>query len=124
MFAKRSKSIIKKYEGKDVIRSSIGANFFGQESLKLRQVRGNGVIILTSNELYFEMWIPKRVYRILIHSIIDIEETKWHLRKTKNRSLLKIIFTNSMGETDSAAWIVRDLDLWVNDIQNQMAKKK
>lgn len=124
MFTRRSKSIMEKYVGKDVIRSSIGANFFGQESLKLRQVSGNGVLILTSDELYFEMWLPKRVYRIQIHSIIDIEETIWHLRKTKNRPLLKIIFTNSMGETDSAAWIVKDLDLWINDLKNQMAMKK
>ena len=124
MFAKRSKSILEKFEVKDIICLLVGANFFGQESLKLRQVRGNGVLVLTSEELYFEMWIPKRVFRIPIYSIIDLEETKWHLRKTKNRLLLKIIFTNSMGETDSVAWIVRDLDLWINEIQNQMAKKK
>ncbi|NPE06841.1 MAG: hypothetical protein GNW80_01045 [Asgard group archaeon] len=124
MFAKRSTSILEKFEDKDIIRAFVGANFFGQESLKLRQVRGNGVLVLTSKELYFEMWTPNRVYRIPIHSIIDFEETKWHLRKTKNRPLLKIIFTNPMGETDSAAWIVKDLDLWINDIRNQMAKKK
>jgi len=124
MFAKRSKSILEKFEVKDIICLLVGANFFGQESLKLRQVRGNGVLVLTSEELYFEMWISKRVFRIPIYSIIDLEETKWHLRKTKNRLLLKIIFTNSMGETDSVAWIVRDLDLWINEIQNQMAKKK
>jgi len=124
MFANRSKSILKKFEDKDIIRVFVGANFFGQESLKLRQVRGNGVLVLTSKELYFEMWIPKRVFRIPLYSIIDFEETKWHLRKTKNRPLLKIIFTNQKGETDSAAWIVRDLDLWVNDILGQMKKKK
>ncbi|MHA1121367.1 MAG: hypothetical protein ACTSPC_00965 [Candidatus Heimdallarchaeota archaeon] len=124
MFANRSKSILKKFGDKDIIRVFVGANFFGQESLKLRQVRGNGVLVLTSKELYFEMWIPKRVFRIPLYSIIDFEETKWHLRKTKNRPLLKIIFTNQKGETDSAAWIVRDLDLWVNDILSQMKKKK
>ncbi len=124
MFTKRSNSILSKFEGKDILRTCVGANFFGQESLKLRQVRGNGVLVLTPKELYFEMWVPKRVYRIPLYSIIDFEETKWHLRKTKNRPLLKIIFTNHNGETDSAAWIVRDLDLWISDIKNQLKKKK
>ena len=124
MFAKRSKSILEKFEGKDIIRALVGANFFGQESLKLRQVRGNGVFVLTSKELYFEMWMPKRVYRIPIYSIIDIEETKWHLKKTKSRPLLKVIFTNPTGETDSAAWIVKDLDLWISDIIYRMKKRK
>ncbi|MCK5046853.1 MAG: hypothetical protein KAS22_09760 [Candidatus Heimdallarchaeota archaeon] len=124
MFVKRSKSILAKFEGKDIIRSCVGANFFGQESLKLRQVRGNGVLVLTPRELYFEMWLPKRVYQISIDAIIDIEVTKWHLKKTKSRDLLKIIFTNHREETDSSAWIVKDLDLWINDIRNQMRKRK
>ena len=124
MFKKRSKNILAKFEGRDIIRRSVGSNFFGQESLKLRQVRGNGVLILTPRELYFEMWWHKRVYRIPIDSILDIEMNKWHLKKTKSRDLLKIIFTNHRGETDSSAWIVRDLDLWINDIRNQMRKRK
>jgi hypothetical protein len=124
MFAKRSRCILEKFEEKDIIRYSIGANFFGQESLKLKQVRGNGVLVLTPKELYFELWLPKRVYQIPIDSIIDIEVTKWHLRKTKSRDLLKVIFTNPTGETDSSAWIVRELDLWINDIRNLMKKRK
>ncbi|MBK5113076.1 MAG: hypothetical protein KGD59_07930 [Candidatus Heimdallarchaeota archaeon] len=124
MFAKRSRSILEKFEEKNIIRYSNGANFFGQESLKLKQVRGNGVLVLTPKELYFEMWLPKRVYQIPIDSIIDIEVTKWHLRKTKSRDLLKVIFTNPTGETDSSAWIVRELDLWINDIRNLMMKRK
>lgn len=124
MFSKRSKIILDKFEGRDIIRSSIGANFFGQESLKLKQVRGNGVLILTPRELYFEMWWPKRVYRISVDSILDIEVTKWHLKKTKGRDLLKVIFTNPLGETDSSAWLVRDLDLWTSEIYNLIRKRK
>ena len=100
------------------------ANFFGQESLKLKQVRGNGVLILTPSELFFEMWLPKRIFQIPITDIIEIEKTKWHLKKTKSRDLLKIIFTNPTGEIDSAAWLIRDLDMWISDIRNLMRKRK
>jgi len=124
MFRKRSKEILAKLEGRETIRISNGANFFGQESLKLKQVRGNGVLVLTPEELYFEMWVPKRICQIPIINIIDIEVTKWHLKKTKNRNLLKIIFTNLSGEIDSAAWLINDLDFWINDIRDLINRKK
>ncbi|NPE09015.1 MAG: hypothetical protein GNW80_12095 [Asgard group archaeon] len=124
MFKKRSNEILEKLEGRETIRVSKGANFFGQESLKLRQVRGNGVLVLTPDELYFEMWLPKRICQIPISSIIDIEITKWHLKKSKNRDLLKVIFTNFSGETDSAAWLVREPELWISDLRNQISRRK
>jgi hypothetical protein len=121
MFVKRSRKIIEKFAGANIIRIFSGANFFGQETLGVWQFRGNGVLILTTKELYFELWIPKsRECRIPLESIQKIETTKWHLKKSKNRTLLKIIFTNKKGETDSAAWLVRDLQQWIDAIQRQI----
>ena len=77
MFRKRSNEILAKLEGRETIRTSVGANFFGQESLKLRQVRGNGVLVLTPEELYFEMWMPKRVCQIPI-SKLPTHLDRWH----------------------------------------------
>jgi hypothetical protein len=124
MFAKRSKDIISKFNEVDILQIHAGANFFGQESKGLRQIRGNGVLILTEHELYFEMWVPKnRICRILIRDIIQIEITKWHLKKTKSRPLLKVIFTNNLGKKDSGAWLVRDLDNWIETIQRLVDKR-
>ncbi|MBN1328310.1 MAG: hypothetical protein JXA54_02440 [Candidatus Heimdallarchaeota archaeon] len=123
MFVKRSEVIIKQFEEKDIIRVFAGANFFGQESSGVWQIRGNGVLLLTPDELYFEMWMPKRKTSIPIPSIIKVEATKWHIGKTKNRLLLKVIFTNESGQTDSAAWLVRDLDQWINAIQKLINKE-
>jgi len=123
MFRKRSNEILAKLEGRETIRTFVGTNFFGQESLKLRQVRGNGVLVLTPEVLYFEMWVPRKVLQIPITDIIDIEVTKWHLKKTKNRDLLKVHFMNMSGEPDSAAWLVNNLDFWISDLRNMINKK-
>ncbi|NHJ46301.1 MAG: hypothetical protein FK733_00805 [Asgard group archaeon] len=124
MFAKRSQNIIDKFNSEDILRISKGANFFGQESIGSRQIRGNGVLILTSDELYFEMWVPKnRICRIQIRDILKIETTKWHLKKTKSRMLLKVVFTNKQGETDSGAWLVSDLNQWVYTLQGMIDRK-
>jgi hypothetical protein len=124
LFAKRRQSIIEKFNKDDIIKISTDANFFGQESKGLRQIRGNGVLILTSYELYYEMWVPKnRICRFPLKNIIEIETTKWHLKKSKNRLLLKVIFTNDKGERDSGAWLVRNLDDWIHTIENLRLKK-
>ncbi len=93
-------------------------NFFGLESLGVWKIRGNGVLILTKEKLLFGMWKPKRDLSILIGNIYEISNPKSHLHKSVNRPLLKIVFKNEQGESDSAAWYVRDLDKW-----NQILEK-
>jgi hypothetical protein len=115
LFKKRIKEIFEPFKGVPMILSAQNANFFGQESKGLGQVRGNGSLLLTESELYFEMWAPKRILRIPKHMIKSVENPapRWHLKKTKNRPLLKVHFTNEQGQEDSAAWIVPELDHWI-----------
>ena len=58
-FKRRDNEILKNFEGKEIILRSTFANFFGQESKGARQVRENGLIVLTRDELYFEMYTLK-----------------------------------------------------------------
>lgn len=109
---KRVKGILDRFKGRKVLKTSPGADFFGQESLGLRQVRGNGVLILTEEELYFQMWVPNREFHIPVSSIVGVETPKSHLRKTKLKPLLKVIFNNRKNEIDSSAWLVKDLSVW------------
>jgi len=109
---RRVKGILERFKGRGVLKSSPGANFFGQESLGKKQVRGNGVLILTEEELYFEMWMPKREFHIPVSSIVDVETTESHLKKTKLQPLLKVIFRDRKNELDSSAWLVRDPSGW------------
>lgn len=49
IFKKRINEIRGKFVNKNLILYSPNANFFGQESKKNRQIRGNGVLILMEN---------------------------------------------------------------------------
>ncbi|TFF87706.1 MAG: hypothetical protein EU548_09910 [Promethearchaeota archaeon] len=120
MFKKKSKIILEKFPEEDIIKKQVGANCFGQESKGLRQIRGNGVLILTDEELFFEYWVPEREIHIPIKSINAIEKTKWHLKKTKGRPLLKVNYFNDEGEEDSIAWWVNDVQEWVNVLERKI----
>jgi hypothetical protein len=87
-----------------------GANFFGQESLGARQIRGNGTLVLTDTELFFEKLAPRKEFHIPLTSISAIETPSSHLGKSVGRRLLKVVFQAESGAPDSIAWFVRDLD--------------
>ena len=122
MFKRRKNEILSKIENKTILLGPQSANSFGQESKGLSQIRGLGLLILTNRELIFGMYIPKRDLLILLDYIHKVSTPKSHLGKTRFKPLLKIEFTNNQGESDSIAWQIRDLDLWVNTIKNQLKK--
>lgn len=87
-----------------------GANFYGQESKGVMQMRGNGTLVLTDNELYFEGWLPRREFRIPVSAIQSIETPNSYLGKTNFRPLLKVAFKDDAGGIDSMAWLVSDVE--------------
>ena len=115
LFKKRIREIFEPFKGIPKIISAQNVNYLGQETKGLGQVRGNGCLILTDTELYYEMWVPKRILRIPRKNILRVENPppKWHLKKTKSRLLLKVHFINDEGKEDSAAWIVPHLEQWI-----------
>ncbi|MFC1646433.1 hypothetical protein ACFL2Y_04575 [Candidatus Omnitrophota bacterium] len=115
--AKRAEEVLDKYKDKKILRVSSNANYFGQESKGVTQIRGNGVLLLTQEELCFEMWAPKRELRIPVSSISGVESTQSHLSKSILTPLLKVVFKNESGQTDSAAWLVNNLDNWKESIE-------
>ncbi len=122
LFKKRINKILQNFSSEEIIAIDKFANFFGQESRGLAQMRGNGVLILTNSKLIFELFLPKRRFEILINDILNIEVVKSHLKKTKLRPLLKVIFKNERGEIDSVAWLVKDLQLWKDKIKDLLKK--
>jgi hypothetical protein len=97
------------------------ANFFGQESKGVWQIRGIGTLILTKKELYFRMLLPQREWRIPLSTILRIETTKTHLKKTQGDPLLKVSYHNEHGNIDSIAWRVADMNGWTQAIEAQRA---
>lgn len=93
------------------------ANLFGLESAGMKQVRGNGILLLTSSQLYFRMLLPKKEVLIPLRNIVSVETPKSYLGKTKGMKLLKVNFRNDTGASDSAAWLVDHLEEWVETLR-------
>lgn len=123
---KHADKVIKKIQnnGRQIIEVSKNVNFFGQESRGKGQIRGNGVLILTPNTLYYEMWKPNREYEYYLNTINNVENPKWFLGKSMRRELLKIDFINETGQADSAAWLVPELDKWNNLLKDVIDRNK
>jgi hypothetical protein len=122
-FNKRNQEILSKFDQEQIILYSFGPNFFGQESTRYKQLRGNGVLILTGDELYFEMYVPKRKYSFPIESIKSVDTVKSFLGKTRFTPLLRISFINYKGQEDSATWQLGDADVWLNRLQQIVEMK-
>ncbi len=86
-------------------------------SLGMAQMRGNGVLVLTDDELFFQMWAPKRELNISIGNITAVETPRTFLGKTKFKALLKIVFKDEKNQSDSAAWLVGNLSDWKTSIE-------
>jgi hypothetical protein len=103
----------KHLEGLELLLEEPGANSLGVESAGPRQVRGNGNLALTEEELLFAQWVPQRLVRIPRRSIVEVSTAKTHLGKWIGRPLLKVTWTREDGVEDSIALWVRDLDRWI-----------
>ncbi|MHA1784934.1 MAG: hypothetical protein ACTSVY_10790 [Candidatus Helarchaeota archaeon] len=113
---RRKRKILTRFKDKKIFLVSIMANFFGIESKGHRQIRGNGVLILTEDELFFQLLLPKREYLIPISSMVKISKPKHHLKKIKFIRLLKITFKHN-NVIDSAAWYLKNLDEWISTLE-------
>ena len=89
-----------------------GANCFGVESGGRWQIRGNGRLAATADEILFVMWFPRREVHIRRDRVTAVERARSHLGKTVGQELLRVRFTNDEDNPDSVAWWVADLAEW------------
>ena len=93
------------------------AALFGQESLGKTQMRGNGVLALLPDQLVFERMAARRDYVIPLAQITGIENPKSYLGKSRAVPLLKVMWRDDAGKTDSIAWQVSGLSDWQAHIE-------
>jgi len=123
IFKNRINEIHEKFKDKHVLIADDISNFFGLESAGIWKIRGNGVLLLTEEELFFGMWKPKKDLLIPVNSIIEVTNPKSHMHRSVSRPLLKITFKDQNGETNSAAWFVSKLEEW-NEFFRQLLQNK
>ena len=87
------------------------ANFFGLESKGALQVRGNGGLVLTRDELCFLPLVGDTPLRIPLRTIRAVSEVRSHLGKTVGRPLLRVEYDGE-GGPDAVAWFVKDVSAW------------
>ena len=80
------KEVDERFAGRKIIMKG-KANFFGQKSRGVGQIRGNGMLVLTEDELWFLLAMPQDEYSIDFKSIISVTTVKSHLGKTVFLSL-------------------------------------
>jgi len=122
IFKNRINEIHEKFKDKHVLIADDISNFFGLESAGIWKIRGNGVLLLTEEELFFGMWKPKKDLLIPVNSIIEVTNPKSHMHRSVSRPLLKITFKDQNGEINSAAWFVSKLEEW-NEFVRQLLQK-
>lgn len=80
--------------------------------------------MLSSESLFFRMFLIRRELRIYVAHITGVELVTSHLKKTQLTPLLKVLFTNEVGQADSAAWRVVYPQEWKTEIEQVMQKRK
>lgn len=100
----------------DVVLEDLRAVTLGVESKGVTQVRGNGALVLTADELHWFQLIPAREIRIPRSTITAVGTVRSHLGKSYGRDLLHVAYEVD-GHPDSIAWYVTDLDAWLKHLR-------
>ena len=104
--------------GADTVRVAPMVQFYGVASAGRRQLRGNGVLILTADELRFDMWSPERRLVIPLAAVRRVDTTKRHAGRYSLQPLLRVTWRGSGDVEDSAAWTLGDRDEWVRALED------
>lgn len=102
----------------DAIRSAT-VNGLGLQSRGRGQVRGNGRLVLTPEELHFRQWVPQRETTIPLAAVIAVGTERTWLGKWVGSTLLCVRWQTSDGGEDAMAWQVRDLEGWLAALNAQ-----
>lgn len=113
---KLKKHIQQQFQMDEIIGASTRANFFGTKSLGSRQLRGNGALVLTKDNIYFVRSLPSKEYSVPLKNIREISLPKSFNGKSVFRRLLCVHYY-SEGQEDAIAWAVDNPEKWKTAIE-------
>lgn len=118
IFRERREEVERLFRGKKILLQHNFAHFYGLESIGHFQLRGNGVLVLTADQLYFLKALPKQATVIPVDKITAVKNPRSHLGKSNITKLLRVEFTADNGEADAVAWMVgKDVDKWTEAVK-------
>jgi hypothetical protein len=104
--------------GTDTLRVAPMTQFYGVVSAGRGQMRGNGVLILTAEELRFDMWSPERRLVIPLAAVLRVDTTKRHAGRYSVKPLLRVAWRDAHGLEDAAAWALTERDEWARALED------
>ena len=116
--AKRLRTDLEEELGEGIDRTE-NVRGFGLESRGRGQVRGNGWLVLTNEELRFRQWVPERDTTIPLQAVTAVETPRAWLGKTIGSKLLCVRWRTADGSHDAMAWAVSDLEEWLAALPTQ-----
>ena len=110
----------KRFVGKKIRFMDKHALYIARESDGYSHFRGQGYLVLTEDELFFERQLVKKIIEIPTRSIVTVDKTR-RLAGQGPGVMLKVVFKTQVGEQDAIGWKVKELDRWIDEI-SLMAK--
>jgi hypothetical protein len=102
-------------EGRVFLNRPVGINFSGQESRGMAQIRGNGFMALTDQDLRIMRAGPPAEWRISHHQIKEVTLEPAFLGKRRGMRVLVVTFEQA-GQRDRLGVYVRAAAAWKEDI--------
>ncbi len=113
---KLDSTIQERFDKNNIIGATTRANFLGEKSKGGKQIRGNGAIILTADQLVFIRAMPFKEYIIPINSIQRVSMPNSFNGKSVFSKLLCVHFVFK-GTEDSIAWAIENPEKWQESIE-------
>ena len=111
------------FDKKDVLGVTTRANFFGEQSKGARQIRGNGALVLTKDQVHFIRALPFKEIAIPLKSVSGVSLPDSFNGKTVFSRLLCIHFQTPAG-ADAFGIAVKDPETWKEAIENLIRSGK
>ncbi len=109
-------SFQKRFTGKNILMIDKYALYVAKESDGHSHLRGNGYLVLTGDELFFEREMDGKIIMIPLSSIIKVDRTRRLGGQSPGKLMLKVEFKTQEGAEDAIAWKVKELEEWLKQI--------
>lgn len=109
--------IQQKFDPNDIVGATTNANFFGIKSKGFRQIRGNGALVLTREQICVVRALPFQAFFIPIDSVKTVSISRSFNGKTVFKELLCVCFS-AEGREDAVAIAVDRPERWKKSIES------
>ena len=123
--AKANELVDKKFNSNEIILKDGMANNGGISSGGQCQCKGNGILLLTENVLFFIQYCcgaNEEGLEISLENVINIKTAKSWMGKRNMMDFLVIEYSDNHGNNDSIGIQVRDINSWINKLKEKTSK--